>query len=450
MQDNFTPITSSASLASPTNLFFAAIIALLLAWVVAIPPFQNPDEGAHYIKTCANPLVESNPKRGYGHYFDQGMPDLNLLADVQPIRKDEARFSFQKFFSQPIYESEIRPFYPFAVPNTIIPYTIPYLTCKFLQGIGAQYQYLFYALRLAFAISFVLLLWYAKRIDRDIFLSCAPLIVLPMIINQGAALSADYFSIGSALIFGIIASRMTYSDSQSRWTLAWALFFLLNSKIVYLPFAAVLIIPWMRWSTYRNRKFWVPSAFLSIIALSLQYYYQTSKSHLERVTESRDKQLNMLLENPTEILDILINTIAHSWQFYLKGMIGYAGWLTTPISTPLMWVATASVIFWLALGIHKIGRFDKWIIGMLAAGVLLSGLSFLGIFLSMYLYWTHGDSMIQGVQGRYFIPLLVFVASLIFGLAKHQPGPKLQVAAFFGIFAVSIIFLFQTVIPRFH
>lgn len=447
--------THPASALFKTNAFATTIMGvittLLLVWIIAIPPFQNPDEGAHFIKSCANPIVETHPRRGYGHYFDDGMVELNDLADVQPIRKGEAKFSFEKFFSQPIYESEGRPFYPFAVPNTIVPYALPLLTCKSFQAAGAAYQYLFYALRLSFAASFLLLVWFARKIDPKVFVSCAPLLVLPMTINQGAALSADYFSIAAALILAMTASRMTASGDVHRWTFAISLFLIINAKIVYLPLAAVLAIPLLRWQNYQKITFLAPAVVTATIGLALQYYYQSSKSHLQRVTDKRDEQLLKLIEHPLDVIQMLTETISHSWQFYLKGAIGYAGWLSIPISTSLMWTATATICVLTCLGIRKIGPPDRWVAASLFLGACLLAVSFLGIFLSMYLYWSHaGGNLIQGVQGRYFVPLIAFAVGLIFGHAKEQPSTVLQALAFAIIVGVAVLFLHDSVIPAFH
>lgn len=433
-------------------LIVTGIIAvLLLTWITAIPPFQNPDEGAHYIKSCASPITDTHPRRGYGHYFDDGMVQLNVLADVQPIRKGEAKFSFEKFFAQPVYESDIKPFYPHAVPNTIIPYALPYLTCTFLQATGIQYQYLFYALRLSFAASFLILIWLAKHSDTKAFLSCAPLLVLPMTINQGAALSADYFSTISALTLAFTAARMTTSDNVQRWMFATSLFLIFNAKVVYLPFAAVLAIPLLRWKKYRKIEYITPAVIAGAIALALQYYYQSSKSYLQRVTDKRDEQLSKLIDHPFEAIQMLMDTVVHSWQFYLKGAIGYAGWFTVPISTSLMWIATATICAWLAIGARQFDWRNRWAIASFTVGLLACAISIIGIFLSMYLYWSHGGrNIIEGVQGRYFIPIIVFIAGLIFGHAKQQPSPWLQGATFLIICLVTIQFLNDSVLPAFH
>lgn len=433
-------------------IILGTLTLLTLIWAIAIPPFQNADEGAHYIKACSNPIVETHPKRGYGHYFDKGMVELNVLADAQPIIKGQAKFSFEKFFSQKIYEPETKEFfYPHAVPNTIIPYLIPYVTCKTLQTTGIQYQYLFYALRASFIASFLLLLWYAAKLQPHTFIASAPILALPMVINQSAAISADYFSMASCFIFGLVASQMTKNDQSSRWTLATALFLILNTKAVYLPFAAAMTIPMLRWKAYRQPRFLIPSIIASATALALQYYYQTAKNHPRSVDRNKSVQIERLLEDPISVFQLMIHTIMDGWLFLIRSMVGIAGWMQVPISTPMMWSAIAIVTGWLGYCLLRSRPHNAWSISLLSSGLALSLVSLSGIFLSMYLFWTHHEApTIRGVQGRYFIPTLLFMTALILGQSERKPREKWSLVAFISMCAVSLTFLVQSIIPSYH
>ena len=224
-----------------SNYILIITSALLLIWVAAIPPFQNPDEGAHYIKTCANPIVEQHPDVGYGHYFNSAMISVNEAAKVQSIRRGEATFSFSDYFSEPVGKSDDTTFYRHAVPNTLIPYIIPHITCKIIEQTNISYQSIFYILKISFALSFLMLIYFLKKLDTPLFLSLAPLLAIPMVINQSAALSADYFSIAAAGYFGITIGMMIRKQVVSALQIGLAVFLILNSKIVYAPLLLAML-----------------------------------------------------------------------------------------------------------------------------------------------------------------------------------------------------------------
>lgn len=426
--------------------------AFLLIWTLAIPPFQNADESAHYIKTCSKVIVEIHPVRGgYGHSYNWSMNELGILAQTDDVRTRAKPYSWEKFFSEPVDESEHWRFYPFAVPNTIAPYSLPHAACKLLTATSLPYQYIFYALRVSFALSFIALAYFTRRVNENLFMASAPLLMIPMVINQGAAISADYFSIGSTMLFSITIASMIRDSKVSKWTLAASIFLLWNAKIVYLPFTAILLIPMIKWREYRSFHYLTPAFVFGSAAGALQYYYQTSKSHFERNTELHTIQLQRLIDQPAEVLEMFVSTIAGGWVGLLHGAIGTAGWLTTPISSNTMWIAAATVLTWLIYGIARSIRSDKWHYFLLALGIFSATATMLGIYLSMYIFWTQpGSSTIDGVQGRYLIPLAFFVTPLIFSGVQD---PKIHIKSLLACIVIAgtaASFLFNDVIPYFY
>ncbi|QCB45755.1 DUF2142 domain-containing protein [Hydrogenophaga sp. PAMC20947] len=424
----------------------------LIFWTLVIPPFQNADESAHYIKTCANVIVEVHPIRGgFGHSYNWSMNELAELAKSGEILRRTDTYSWRDFVSKPIYESEHWRFYPNAVPNTIVPYALPHITCKLLQKTSLPYQYIFYAIRLSFVLSFVAIIWLARKTNQHLFVACAPLLMIPMVINQGSAISADYLSIGAAMLFGITAASMIEDKNFSRWKLAIAIFILWNSKIVYLPFFAIILVPLLKWKNFRSFSYLAPSIGAASIAGSLQYYYQTSKSYFEGSIEAQQLQMSRLLDRPLEVFDLLIHTISNDWLGLLQQGIGNAGWLTTPISPPAMWTAAITLIVWVFFGLLNLRFSNKWSLSLLVFGILAVIASFIGIFMSMFLFWTPPSSnSIQGVQGRYLLPLLFLITPLILANRPSHSINPWGLAAYLILACTSISFLLLDIIPFFY
>ena len=120
-------------------------------------------------------------------------------------------------------------------------------------------------------------------------------------------------------------------------------------------------------------------------------------------------QLNYLLKNPSEICNIAYNTIKQNGEFYIQGLIGFFGWITFKIDFIYVYFY---LLFFLYLILCEKSSFkikNKIVI------ILSIFLSISLICLAMYLYWTpYRYPYVEGVQGRYFIPLLLpFLISFI-------------------------------------
>lgn len=436
-----------------SNIIFFGVFTLLMVWMFAIPPFQNADEGAHYIKACSNPKVEMHPLRGYGHYYDYfGFSKINEVARVQEISKGQEIFSFNYFFSEKIDKSKEKTFFPHAVPNTLIPYIIPYIACKIGEFLEIKYQSVFYLIKTSFVFSFLIMLLWAKNINPKIFIGISPLLFIPMVINQGAAISADYFSIASCLIFGMVIAEIYQGKNVNKWILALSLFFLLNTKITY-TLLGFILLPLIidKHEKYFKLGYLWPSLIMSSLALALQFYYQTRKSYQPHLQKNFSLQIERVKEAPLDFFYLVLNTIQDKWESYLKGMIGFSGWFTTPISDELMWIAVILLFLWLLprLLITKIGLKVKFLyfstifIAVLGAMVL--------IFLSMWLYSTHpSKDLILGVQGRYFLPVLAFLSPVIYVLRSVPNSDYYSFSISICLFVVCVLFLLQSILPYFH
>jgi len=131
------------------------------------------------------------------------------------------------------------------------------------------------------------------------------------------------------------------------------------------------------------------------------------------------KQKAYILEDPFRYLSMLYkNTFVNGIRFYLETFVGQLGWLNLYLPAWLINFYLFVLLF--AALVVSTGDFRLGI----PARVWMAAVFFLGIFLietAMYLYWTPvGQGFVEGVQGRYFIPLspLLFLA-LSFNLSER-------------------------------
>ena len=117
------------------------------------------------------------------------------------------------------------------------------------------------------------------------------------------------------------------------------------------------------------------------------------------------------LQNPWKLIQMLANTVADKTEFYLESIVGQKmGWVEIEISR-LIFVGFLVLFLVSMLKVRGEKQYvtagQKWwisIVCLLSMGMILMG---------MLLTWTpFGYVSIEGVQGRYFTPLLLFASLL--------------------------------------
>jgi uncharacterized membrane protein len=139
------------------------------------------------------------------------------------------------------------------------------------------------------------------------------------------------------------------------------------------------------------------------------------------------------LENPGALLRVVFNTItsASLLKFYWASFIGVLGWLDTPLAGYVY--AAFGILLPLLLISSFWGRTIRFCgIGHLALGCGAL-LSLTAMFVIELLSWTPFPAeIIDGVQGRYFTPILI-----VLGYATLSPRPS----SFEGKCALPIVLL---------
>ena len=124
------------------------------------------------------------------------------------------------------------------------------------------------------------------------------------------------------------------------------------------------------------------------------------------------KQIQYVLTNIDKFYVVVIQSIIEYGNHWIQTMFGsFMGALNIEIS-PFVWVVF--LIFFL----YEICNYKRLEVKPRRFDQLIMFLIFLGgtglIFTSLYVQWTPFKSeLIEGIQGRYFIPLIIFPAFLV-------------------------------------
>jgi len=121
----------------------------------------------------------------------------------------------------------------------------------------------------------------------------------------------------------------------------------------------------------------------------------------------------------------------------LKSVFGVFGWLDTSIP---IWTIVVYILALLLALLYQLGRgamfsvFQKGIFLTVFLGLCLSNI------IAMYLIFTPlGSSVIEGVQGRYFIPALILLVAIFTSRKKIIQLSEKQLSFMLGIGMVIVL-----------
>jgi uncharacterized membrane protein len=279
--------------------------------------------------------------------------------------------------------------------------------------------------------------------------------LLPMSLHLATIVQYDTVSLIALLgVFVVVVRKVTAPVPASRLELGVLLasaFLIGHGKVVYLPL--LLVVLTAAWALPRRAA--IDLVGLTAIAALLGVASSLLFAPLSNLVPGNlERQAAYLLANPAAIPALIADTFARFHGEYFRGMLGLFGWLDTPLPASLhllLWAVFLSTVLTDArVHVGGIGLANRLAILL---GIAISGL---GVLISIYLVWTAnyprgvGAATVTGVQGRYFIPYLPFLAAALslpvrrFGVSLGRSLPNLlpvQLALQAAVLAAALLFL---------
>ena len=426
------------------------LLSLLSSCLFAVvnPPFMVPDEQQHFARAyqlafASGRVVVQDGRAGaelpasiielsdtflhtrdlHGRRVVESHSAAEMLASLQrPL--DPGRTIFVDFSGAAFYSP--LPYLPQLAGLTLARWAG--------QGPGG----LFYAGRLVNAMCASLLAWLAIRIVRGGAVGLAVIGLLPMTQYLFGSLSPDASVVAcSMLAIGVVSSAV----AAGRWSalqlgLAIAAGLVVCSlKPVYAPLLLVGAVGTWRQAGLRHAVV-VYGVLVSVVVGCTLAWLSLSKSIFVQPVQGTDAagQLAHVLARPQDFALAFVHAVQAYWPQWLFGVLGLFGWLnlSLPILTYLL------VLFTLCASVSAAPLSDAapgrpeavWTLLMvLAAGGL--------VVVALYIYWTPvGAPIVEGIQGRYFLPLAGASMFCLNGWLGQRSGrwrraaPMLLVGAF--------------------
>lgn len=456
------------------HYFFAVLAGFFgLILVFLTPPFQAPDEYAHFYRAyqvSEGGLISVKENQRVGGYLPISLKKLGAVTSegipFNPEKKMSAE-RFQEGWNVRLNQRE-RAFIDFN--NTALISFVPYSHQAAAISLGRFFTdrplVLFYIGRFSnLVLWFIIAFWAIRIIPIGKWILFA-VFLMPMNFFLAASMSYDAFTNAAASL--IVALTINYRFEISKHiNLKQILFFSLValalslSKFAYMPLVLLFfIIPVNR---FPDRRTWlkmgalvlIPSliawAAWSFIAsnlfISFENYHETFRvgSALVPGVEPLE-QFKYVLQAPLRFIWMMTVSLVEA-RFW-ESMIARLGWLDT--SFPGWFIFSWVMILGLSVAVEQRGGRalqSRTRIFMF----FVTGFSIILFHLLLYMQWNHvGASHLSGVQGRYFIPVLpLFLISCLGKGDSQMESPFWRGILLLGL-TISCLMVCLTLINRYY
>ncbi len=432
-----------------TVLVLGSITGIILVFVT--PPFQVPDEGAHFFRawqTSAFNLRLEQPEGRPGAYLPRSVRDTKQLFDDIPLNPSArmTRDRFERAMSlaakDPAFASIILPYPPVAYMAQTVGIWIGEIA-------SAPPIISFYLARIMNLALFLFMVTWAMRWIPDMKWGLALLILMPMALYEAASVSADAYTTGISFLMIAFLLRCITAEGQFNTKQISFMFvgtvLLTLAKPGYAPIILLaLLIPTCRFGTGRRRLAVIGGMLALAFVIGLAVMFAVRHYELGLPGSSNAEQLRFILTHPFTYLGTCFRCIFRASQY--GSFIGWFGWLE--LRLPL-WIILPYGLLLIAVPFERriflvLNRNQRLFVGGLF--VLLGAI----IFTIQYLSYTPvGKRSIDSVQGRYFIPfapllLLVFNSSRsFFSIGDHIVARRCLVGFVVFVHVVSIALLIR-------
>jgi uncharacterized membrane protein len=439
-------------------LLFASPLVIFLA--IYTPAFQSADEINHFYR--ANQIAHGGLiSSSAGGYADSSIAQLYAFMLPIQFHPQEHMSAADVAFERSIHWSGKSIYCEFINTVTGAPtgYVPQALAVLIGQMLGLSVLKTLILARLINGFVAIAICAYALSICRRGRVFMFALLLLPMTLSLFASASQDATLIALAcLAFSLVSRQLGEGKPMSRNSTLVVLLSLLVvclGRPPYVTLLLVLFIPGLlpRWRNASPRL--VALALVTLISFATVAWWLISTGaaralahpHLANGNFDAKLQLLNLLHHPSIVAALVAYIVRHTAE-YISGTIGILGWLDTPMPG-LYYLAMIVVLAAAAVAEASSGpRSPKGVTPLLLWAACASVAC---VFAIEYLIWTPvGAVAIYGVQGRYFIPLLIAAAVGLPQLGDSEKAYERITTIVVAAQLITVVVLPQVIFARYY
>lgn len=397
-------------------IYLSLMIPIGISYLVFIIPNQPYDESAHVYRVY---------ELSVGKFITTSDEDNKAVMNVPQNLIDTIEVKSYKELVENIQTNsnykntvELSSDATGAASYTIFSYFSPTIGMFVGRSLDLNITLTYYLARIFSFITFLILTFYSIKIIPFGKLIFFILSFNPIWIQQGTAITADtminsFTFLLLSFIFYLYnkKEKITNKEINIYGLLAIAISFM---KMVYFPLSALGLLLFSKIKDKKQKKKIIIIIILTVIFALLNYIisnqYTFPKSHQLEYGIDSMKQLSWILNHPISYVKVLLNTFITNGEFYLYTMLGRnLGSFTIFVPNIVIIIYSYLCLLSPFLEENKItlNKYHKLII------FLIIIIIYLLVETALYMTWTGvGASIIDGVQGRYFHPILLLLPFL--------------------------------------
>lgn len=401
------------------NLYLLMVIPLGIMYCIANPLGKIPDEDQHARKAMAI----SN-----GVFFskmDEEKNPVDMFNAKLPELVTRSTKSYEEAWNRLCIEEsdrEVELIYSMATyaPICHMPQAFGmFITRIFGAGVSVQC----YAARIVnMSVAIFLMYMAIKKIPfkKHIVLFLA---LLPITISEFASMSSDALTIASCMLYIAYIFYLKY-DKEKISKCDVAILTVLSvlialCKIVYIPLCLLLfILPKEKFSSQKSKIIITLGITIFAIFLNLAWLMFATR-YLNEVNPNVNsaEQVKYILTHPVSYLLILFRTIHIYNQTFILSLCG-EGLGGYNAQASVLFVFPCLVIFAMLFFVNDDTKKEEFDLPTKLVSLVVFASIVLLVYTSLYVAWTPlRESLILGVQSRYFLPVL-FLTAIFFDNKK--------------------------------
>lgn len=436
----------------------ASILVFGVLFALLTPLMDVPDESLHVGKTF---LVSDFTLFGGSQTVSNGLVQLTDMGQFKQTIVSSA------LLGAPIQEGVCQStmgnaqFFPAYIPSALV--------VSLFQALHTNILPLFYAGRIINLIVYAILAFFAVRTAPRFKIFFGVVAAAPMALYISASYNPDYLTYGLALLLAAWFTKLYFEKGLTigyrqiiYFTVICALVSVMKYSLVPLCLL-MLFIPSSRFASKKTKAAGCAIAIAVSLVAALALFWMNAVQNageasaltgdgVNMMGASVSQQLAFMMESFTTTVSIFLRAFMENAPYYITQLFTF-GWLTYNIPNIFIYIYVgfiALVGFIYSKYESKTAPFAETRLGAINKfGVfLVLACGFILINLILYLTWTPvGADFIQGVQGRYLLPLLLFLPFLSSNLSpalEEKDVLKTQMNITFTAQLFIILSLIQT------
>lgn len=444
------------------KLFLVIASPVLLVLTFISPPMQAPDESQHYLRAYTLSKLDFNTKELTNSRFGALVPETvsNFVAESTSGRAPYANGDpavIKKYLSAKAEGSPVAVYFDNTAINFPLAYVPQILGIMIGNLLDLPLLFGFYLGRLLSALVFIIIVFLAHRITPYARWTLLCISLLPMTLYQASSLSSDSLLISLSLLAVALILKFYQTKNTSTKQLL-----ILGGVVLCLSLIKQVYVLLLLPILFAPKKFYINKSsriiiltLISSVCLIAAATWNFSVSDIangihnvyrpEQDIVPGERLVHLLTQPFSFAIDVFLTLFFYSSEFLIQSTIGIVGWLDIKLPAFCYFILFSMLILSVLQDANQ-----KYVPSKRLRLILLVTASLMVVSTCALLYIGYtsaDDTYINGLQGRYFIPILaILLPALITPIIRTKIDEKIFSKIITTVYAIALLTMLFVII----